>query len=206
LLQRDTGHPNTSGIILAGGTSSRLGRSKAFLEIEGQFLVERVSCRLRQVVDEIVLVTNSPNAYRFLGLTTIKDVFEGVGALGGIHAGLSAISRPYGLVVGCDMPFLNVRLLRYMITLAKGYDAVIPRLGSYMEPLHAVYARQCVGAIEEAIRAGQRRVLAPFSRARIRHVTKAEIAAYDPNGLSFFNVNTPQDVHHMIALAARGER
>jgi molybdopterin-guanine dinucleotide biosynthesis protein A len=135
-----------------------------------------------------------------LGLPTVTDVYPGVGTLGGLHAGLSAIETEYGLVVGCDMPFLNADLIGYMISQAPGYDVVMPRVGRYYEPLHAVYARRCVSGIERTILAGQRRILHALAGKRIRYIEEAEIERFDPDHLSFFNVNTPEELERARTL------
>ncbi len=196
---------DVTGIILAGGQSARLGQNKAFVEIDGQTLVERVVDRLRRVVAQIVLVTNSPEQFAFVGLPTTADLIPEVGAVGGLHAGLSAIGTEYGFVVGCDMPFLNVGLMRYLISLREGYDVVIPRLGQYHEPLHAVYARRCLATIEERVRSGRRRILDVCRDMRVRYLDEAEIALRDPHRLSFFNINDPQDLEQMRALWISGQ-
>ena len=192
------------GIILAGGQSTRLGQNKAFIEIDGQTLVERVARRLYRVVAQIVLVTNSPDEFAFVGLPMTADLIPGVGAAGGLHAGLSAIGTEYGFVVGCDMPFLNVSLMRYLISLREGYDVVIPRLGQYHEPLHAVYSRRCLATIEERVRSGRRRILDVCRDLRVRYVDEIEIDLHDPHHLSFFNINDPQDLEEMRALWTSG--
>ena len=128
------------------------------------------------------------------------DVYQRVGTLAGLHAGLKAIHSAYGLVVGCDMPFLNPALLRYLVSRRMGYDVVIPRIGEYYEPLHAVYARRCLPTIERSILSGQRRVRAAYAQARVRTVEQEEIAIYDPGHLSFFNVNTPDDLERLSAI------
>ena len=191
---------NVSGIILAGGTSSRLGQDKALFQSGGLSLIERVVRRLGEVVTEIVVVTNDPDRYAFLGLPMTGDVYQRVGTLAGLHAGLKAIHSAYGLVVGCDMPFLNPALLRFMISQRTGYDVVIPLIGEYYEPLHAVYARRCLPTIERSILSGQRRVRAAYAQARVRTVEQEEIAIYDPGHLSFFNVNTPDDLERLSAI------
>ena len=191
---------NVSGIILAGGTSSRLGQDKALFRSGGLSLIERVVRRLGEVVTEIVVVTNDPDRYAFLGLPMTGDVYQRVGTLAGLHAGLKAIHSAYGLVVGCDMPFLNPALLRFMISQRTGYDVVIPLIGEYYEPLHAVYARRCLPTIERSILSGQRRVRAAYAQARVRTVEQEEIAIYDPGHLSFFNVNTPDDLERLSAI------
>lgn len=192
--------PAVSGIILAGGNSLRLGQEKALIDTGGQLLIERVVHRLGRVVDRIVLVTNDPERYAFLGLPMVGDIYPGVGTLGGLHAGLAAIEAPYGLAVGCDMPFLNPALLRYMISLRVGCDAVMPRVGRYREPLHALYARTCAARFAQAIEAGQRRIMHALNGMRVCYVERDAIVGYDPQLRSFLNVNEPEDLVQMQAL------
>lgn len=191
-----------SGIILAGGRSSRLGLDKAFIDADGELLIARVVRRLQRVVDQIVLVTNDRERHAFLGLPMVSDIYAGVGTLGGLHAGLAAIEAPYGLAVGCDMPFLNPDLLRYILSLRGDCDAVMPRLGPYREPLHALYARTCAARFAQAIEAGQRRVMHALDGARVCYVERDAIVRYDPQLRSFFNVNEPGDLERMRALLA----
>jgi molybdopterin-guanine dinucleotide biosynthesis protein A len=158
------------------------------------------------LVSSLLLVTQAGRpqsaANLSLGLPTVTDIYPGVGTLGGLHAGLSSIDTEYGLVVGCDMPFLNRDLLGYMLTLSSGYDVVMPRIGRYHEPLHAVYARRCAQPIEQGILAARRRILHALSDVRIRYVEESEINCYDPDHLSFFNVNTPQELARARRLLA----
>jgi molybdopterin-guanine dinucleotide biosynthesis protein A len=189
-----------SGIVLAGGKSTRLGQNKALVNAVGLPLIQHVVHRLRLVVDEIVLVTNRPDEFAFLGLPMTSDVYRGIGTLGGLHAGLGAMGGEYGLVVGCDMPLLNINLLRHIISLRRGYDIVMPQLGEYYEPLHALYGKRCLPGIERAIEAGQRRMLSACDGMRMRYVQDDEIASHDPHHLSFFNVNDAQDLDKMKDL------
>jgi molybdopterin-guanine dinucleotide biosynthesis protein A len=186
-----------SGVILAGGSSSRLGRNKALIEIAGQPMIERVVEQLCAAVSEIVLVTNSREQFAFLGLPMVRDIHQGIGALGGLHAGLSAIRTEYGLVVGCDMPFLDSDLLRYMISRRIGYDVVMPRIGQHYEPLHAIYAKRCLPGIEQSISSGRRRILHACVGMHIQCIESGQVALYDPHHLSFFNVNTAGDLERM---------
>jgi molybdopterin-guanine dinucleotide biosynthesis protein A len=196
----NTGSRRAGGIILAGGQSSRLGQDKALIDVDGDLLVERVIRRLRQVVVEIVLVTDRPERLAFLGLPMTQDLYPGIGTLGGLHAGLSALHADYGVAVGCDMPFLSPDLLRYLISLQDGYDVVMPKLGKYHEPLHAVYGKRCLPLIERTIEAGQRRIMQALYGARVCYVKDAQMTAYDPDLRSFFNVNQPQDLERMRVL------
>jgi molybdopterin-guanine dinucleotide biosynthesis protein A len=191
---------DVTGIILAGGKSSRLGRDKALVDSAGKPLIQRVADRLRAVVDDVIVVTDRPAHFRFLGLQMTSDKYHNVGTLAGLHAGLAAMRSAYGLVVGCDMPLLNADLLRHIVSLRDGYDVVMPQLGEYYEPLHALYSVRCLPCIERAIEAGQRRMLSACAGMRVRYVRDDEIATYDPHHLSFFNVNDDQDLARMDAL------
>jgi len=171
-----------------------LGQDKALVEVAGRTLVERVVDVLRSLVNEIVLVTPSPERLAWMGLSAVDDVHPGIGTLGGLHAGLAAIKNPYGLVVGCDMPFLNHDLLAYMISMAGDAEIIMPRVGRFYEPLHALYARSILPVLEGRILAGQRRIRQACAGLRTRYVLEDEILKYDPEHLSFFNVNTPEDL------------
>ena len=189
-----------SGIVLAGGASSRLGQNKALVKVAGISMIARVVKQLCSIVSETILVTNTPQQFAFLGLPMVRDIYPGIGTLGGLHAGLSSIRAPYGLAVGCDMPFLSRDLLQFMISLQNGYDIVMPRIGPHYEPLHAIYSRRCLPVIEQRIKAGKRRMLSISQGLHVRYVDEAEITTYDPHKLSFFNVNDPQDLIRMRSM------
>jgi molybdopterin-guanine dinucleotide biosynthesis protein A len=189
-----------SGIILAGGSSSRLGEDKALVRVAGRSLIERVIDVLRPLVANIVLVAQSAEPLAHLGLPVVADVYPGVGTLGGLHAGLNAIRTEYGLVVGCDMPFLNAGLLRFMMSQVRGYDVVMPRVGKYYEPLHALYARRCALVVERSILAGRRRIRRALADLCIRYIEESEIDRYDLDHLSFYNVNTPEELERAQVL------
>lgn len=190
-----------SCIVLAGGRSSRLGVDKAFLEIGGQPLIERVVEKVMQIGDEVLLVTNAPERFGYLGLPMVQDVHPGQGVLGGLYSGLRAAGNKYSLVVACDMPFLDLKLLRYMILLTPEQDVVIPCLGGMLEPLHAIYSRNCLEPIERALSCGERRVVRFFPEVRVRYVDQREVDILDPKHLSFFNINTPEDLDQAQKLA-----
>ncbi|MFB0535814.1 MAG: molybdenum cofactor guanylyltransferase, partial [Anaerolineae bacterium] len=126
-----------SGIVLAGGQSSRLGMDKSFVNVNGQSLIEQIVAKLVRLSDDVIIVANSPEKYHHLEVRVVGDIYPGKGALGGIYSGLRAAANTHSLVVACDMPFLDLNLLRYMILLARGHDVVIPRVGGFPEPLHA---------------------------------------------------------------------
>jgi len=185
-----------SGAILAGGASRRMGQDKAFLEWEGRPLIGGIVERLRPVVDEVIVVADDTARYASFGDRRVADVYRGVGTLGGIHAGLKAASHDLALIVGCDMPFLKREVLDWFVAAADGdgggaADLVILKHAAGVEPLHAVYRKSCLPAIEATIRSGERCAYAFYDRIRVRYVAPAEIAALDPELDSFRNVNTP---------------
>jgi molybdopterin-guanine dinucleotide biosynthesis protein A len=184
----------TSAVVLAGGRSSRLGQDKAFLRINGQFLIESILEKLAQLSDELIIVTNDTGRYEQFEAVVIGDVFPGKGALGGIYSGLRAATKNHSLIVACDMPCLNLSLLRYMQSLAPQYDVVIPRVGRLVEAIHAVYSRDCLPFIERQLRRGDLRISSLFPQVRVRYVDSDEMRTFDPEHLSFFNINSQADL------------
>lgn len=182
-----------TGAVLAGGASRRMGRNKAFLEVDGKPLIALVLERLAEVCTERIIVANDVSLYAGFGLPVVPDRFPGVGVLAGLHAGLQAASYDLMLAVGCDMPFLHPPLLRAFVDWAEGYDVVALRQGEQVETLHAVYRRTCLGPIEEAIRAGQRRIISFFPRVRVRYISPNEVLPLNPDLRSFRNINTPEE-------------
>ncbi len=183
-----------SGIVLAGGKSSRLGRVKPLERINGHSLIERTIDCLFPLSHTVFVVTSQEQfdiieAARLKG-RVIVDLYPRKGALGGIYTGLASAESFYSLVVGCDMPFLNMDLLRYLVDLAPDFDAVVPRIDGMYEPLHAVYSKDCLVFISELMAQGKLEISKLFDLVNTRYVDKEEIARFDPHFCSFFNVNT----------------
>lgn len=186
---------NMTGIVLAGGRSRRMGGvNKALLEVGGIKIVDRVVCALREVFSEIMLVTNSPDEYAFLDLPMTPDLRPGHGALGGLHAGLKRLSCSHGFFVACDMPFLSPEAIRRMVSLAPGWDVVIPRINGHLEPLHAIYSRRCVRPMERLMDKGDLKVSNFLSSVAVREVEQHELLVDDPRYGFVMNLNTPQDL------------
>lgn len=182
-----------SGVILAGGASRRMGRDKALLVWRGRPLIETLAGRLRLVADEIIIVANHVEQYTAFADRCVPDVFTGVGALGGIHAGLQAAVHEWAFIVACDMPFLNPAVLASFLAATDGADLVVLNAEGYLEPLHALYHKNCLPAIETAIRSGQRCAFSFYDQVRVRYVIPSEIAHLDAGLRSFRNVNTPAE-------------
>lgn len=196
------------GIVLAGGQSRRMGRDKALESFDGQPLLRRALDRVSGVTDEIIVVAaDEPRAAALPLLDDTRvalDLYPGLGSLGGIFSGLSAARHRYGLVVGCDMPFLNPDLMRHLLSLREGFDVVAPVIDGRPEPVHAVYSRVCLPHIENRLKAGELKITGFYGQVRVRYVPEEEVIRFDPDLLSFFNVNSPADLERAHALAARG--
>ena len=203
----DTGR-GVTGIILAGGLSRRLGRDKAVEPIEGQPLVGRVMDALSGIADELVVVVNTPQRGRELPLrdsaVVAVDIYPNAGSLGGIFTGLSSASNQWGIVVACDMPFLNLDLLSYLLSFRESHDAVVPVLDGRPEPTHAAYSKVCLSAIEARLEADDLKIARFFDDVRVKYVSQRRVEEIDPSRRSFFNVNTEEDLARARLLAGEG--
>ncbi len=194
-----------ASIVLAGGKGLRLGKSKALEVIGGKRLLDRVIERLRQVSRRIMVVTSREQVDLLTGIDdgeVLVDVYADRGPLGGIYTGLVASPCRRNIVVACDMPFLNPKLLHYLAGLCEDVDAVVPSLSpGTLEPLHAVYSKACGEVIEAQLETGNLRVDAFLGRVRVRYLEREECQRLDPQLLSFFNINRPEDLERANQLA-----
>ena len=195
---------DVSCAILAGGLSSRFGQDKALIEIGGEILIERVASRLRKVTDDLFIAGNNLSRFEHMGLRLVQDLVDGMASLGGIYTALESALHPHVFVVACDMPFLDLNLIRYMFLLSPGYDLIMPYVRGEAEPMHAIYGKVCIPPVEDLIRAGDRKIIKLLPQVHVRDVCDDEIAIFDPQYRSFFNLNTPQDLARMRALLADG--
>ena len=182
--------------VQAGGESRRMGQDKALMPFLGRPLIQRVVDRLTPIADEIIVTTNRPEDYRFLGLPLFPDLKPGRGALGGLYTALSSATCEIVAVVACDMPFASSTLIEAASKLLAKEDAdvVIPDSGGGLEPMHAVYRREtCIPAIETAIDADRWKLISWFPEVKVRVLQPDEVKAHDPSGLAFWNLNTPEE-------------
>jgi molybdopterin-guanine dinucleotide biosynthesis protein A len=190
-----------TGIILAGGQNLRMGKNKAFLEVRGQRIIDRIKNLFLEIFDEILLVTNSPREYVDLNLRMVADLIPGKGSLGGIYTGLFHSSHAHAFVAACDMPFLNPGLIKHLIHLAPNFDIVIPRTDDGLQPLHAVYSQRCLSFMEELLTQNNLKIIDFFPRVKVREVPREEILPLDPGLKSFLNVNTPEDLRRLQGIS-----
>ena len=182
-----------TGLILAGGTSRRMGRDKAFLPWGKTTLIEHLLERLRPVTDELIVAVKDAQAFRYLQATVVEDCVPDAHALGGLYTGLRAASHERCFVCACDTPFLNPAVIRWLIRLVDGYDLVIPHTPDGLQPLYAVYRTSVLSVIEEQVRRRDWTLTGLVGRLHAKIVEADVLRCVDPQGFSFFNVNTPDE-------------
>ena len=185
--------PGVTGVILAGGESRRMGSDKALLPFRGARFIDHIYRCLDSLFDEVVIVTNSPGLFHDIPCRKVPDIYYGKGSLAGIHSGLCHARTEKALVVACDMPFVHPEAIRRICLYGDQAQVVIPRRAHGLEPLHALYDKSCLPIMEEALDAGERRIVSFFPQVSVQEVAEAELCMIDRQGLSFRNINTPQE-------------
>jgi molybdopterin-guanine dinucleotide biosynthesis protein A len=202
-----TGEPGVTSIVLAGGRSSRLGRDKSQEFIGERTLLGLIVEGLSSVSEDILIVISRRQSVSsfsgFARARTVVDIHPDKGPLGGLYTGLAYSASFRNFAVACDMPFVNLGLLRYMIGLSSGFDAVMPRVDGRKEPLHAIYTKDCLQPLLGQIREGNLRIADFPELVRSRYLEKEAIRDFDPEFLSLFNVNTQDDLDRARILASQ---
>jgi len=187
-----------NGIILAGGENRRMGADKAFLQIDGRPMIEHILALFSGLFKKTIIVTNTPERYRSYKAELVGDALATRGPLTGIYSGLQRSGEEYNFIAACDMPFLDHRLIAYMREVSGGHDAVVPLVNGLPEPLHAIYSKRTLLAIESHIRSGERRIYPIFDRLDVRYLVEEEISRFDPDNRSFRNINTPEEYKEAV--------
>lgn len=181
--------------ILAGGSSRRMGTDKSFAVLDTKPVFEHVLKRVGELELPTMLVTNTPEKYMHYGLAMHSDILPDKGALGGLYTAIQASESDFTLCVACDMPFLNVALLKHLLGLCSAdWDVIVPQIGGRPEAMHAVYSKACLEPIQQQLAAGKLRASGFFDQVRGRYVDEETIRRFDPDLRSFMNVNTPEDL------------
>jgi molybdopterin-guanine dinucleotide biosynthesis protein A len=191
-----------TGVILAGGMNTRFsGRDKAFIPVGGKPIIERLGSVFQELFDEIILVTNTPQNYLTWDFHIVTDLFPFRSSLTGIHAGLFHATRPYAFFAACDTPFLKKEMVQTIIdAIDSGVDIVIPETSAGMEPLCAVYATRCLNIIEMNLAHRKLKIQMLFKKVRVKKIQETVLRNIDRDLISFFNINTPEDLARAEAL------
>jgi len=183
-------------VIQAGGQSTRMGRDKGLVPFANGTLLEFILSQVEAYKRDTFIISNQVKDYLQFGLPVYSDVIPGIGALGGVYSALYHAQTEYVLLLAVDMPFLNRKLLDYLLEEANGKDVAIPKVSDkgFLEPFRAVYSRRCLEPIQKMIDNGNRRVISFFDLVTVRVIEPDEIKLFDPQFVSFFNLNTPEDL------------
>ncbi len=171
------------------------------MNVSGQPLIDRVVRIVGKVFREVLVITNSPEAFGFLGVPMCADLLPGRGSLGGLYTGLSSCTSEHAFLVACDMPFLNTEVIRHLTAKIDRFDVVIPRVRDRLEPLHAVYSRTCLPRIRDLLDHGDLKIINLFPDVHVLEVPEAELRQFDPDLRCFMNINTPEDLKAALKLA-----
>ncbi len=186
-----------TGIILSGGKSVRMGKDKAFIKVEGIPIIQRIIDLFWKLFEETIIITNQRDQYLHLKATIYEDLLPNSGALGGLYTGLFYSFFHYSFVVACDMPYLKAEMIRYLIDRIEGYDAVVPKTEDGLEPLHAVYSKECIDPIHKVLLEKKTRIMDFYPFVRVHVVETSEILPIDPGMESFININTPDELSRL---------
>ena len=171
-----------------------MGEDKALLFFEGQRLVSHVVSALESVCQQILVVAQPQQDFSFLGKTVVHDMIPDYGALMGLYTGLKNAPTDRVLAVACDMPFLQPKLLEYLIHVDIKADVVVPKIDGHFEPLLAIYSKSCLGPIKEMIKQAQKCVFDFYPKVRVREISQKELRIFDPELKSLINFNTPKEL------------
>ncbi len=184
---------DVTGIILAGGKNRRMGTHKAFLRIGEKTIIEEIFAKFKGTFKEIIIVANETERFDFLGVKVVADIIPLKGPLGGIHAGLLSSNSLYNFIVACDMPFINQSLVWSMLEEMSGYDVTIAEYDGGLQPLCAIYSKNCIEPIRKQLSKDNLKVTDFFKDVKVKTIPQEEIVKFDPQGASFENINTPKD-------------
>ncbi len=190
-------------VILAGGNAVRLGGvQKASLVYDGERFINRILRTLAPLFQSFTIVTNDPKPFEGLGVRLVRDEREGLGPLMGLYSGLKSSRAEASFVTAVDTPLLSARLVRRLLEGEEACDAFVPRWNGNLEPLCAVYGRRCLPSIERVIE--QRRIVSFFPLVRVCFLDEPVVRQLDPQGRSFFNVNSPADYEALRSIGSGG--
>jgi molybdenum cofactor guanylyltransferase len=194
-----------TAIILTGGKSSRMGRPKALLPFGNEPLIAQIVRTLKRKFKQIVVVAAPGQDLPVLPAKVVRDEVAYQGPVGGIYYGLKAANESAAFVTSCDAAFLSLPLIAHLTSQIPHYDVVVPYWQNRFQPLHAVYRRSVLSLLKEQLERGELRPIFLYDRVRTYKVSEEEIRRFDPEGLSFFNMNAPEDYAQALRLWQRRE-
>jgi molybdopterin-guanine dinucleotide biosynthesis protein A len=192
---------NATGIILAGGKGSRINRNKALITLpDGNTFIQRCLDTLEKVFQEILIVTNEKELYGDYEARVVEDLIKQTGPLGGIFTGLCHSTSYFNFVTGCDMPFPQIGLIELLVDRCRDRDVAIPEIGGEVEPLFAVYSKNCLPVVFDHLQKRDFKIRHVLTELKVEKIGEKEIDIVDPEHLSFLNINTDKDLKKALLL------
>lgn len=182
-----------TAIILAGGKSTRMKCDKAFLKLGTKTVIELLISKLEKKFSKLLIIANDVGKYATFGIEVVSDIFPDKGPLGGIYTGLVSSGSFYNFIFGCDMPFINMEFIEYMIRSKGGADIVVPRWDGRFQPLHAIYSKRCAGLIKEHLNKDDPKITNLFSQVNVKIIEQGEVEGFVLGQALFANINTKED-------------
>jgi molybdenum cofactor guanylyltransferase len=192
-----------SGVILAGGRSSRMKFNKAFAEISGQPVISMIIEKFAGLFNETIIISNEPELFKRLGLAVYSDIYPRMGPVSGIHSGLYHARYDKAFILGCDVPFINMELVEYMLNNLGDYDSVVPDIDGYLQPLAAVYSRKCLPILTACLQENRVKLIRIFEELKPLVISRDELEKYGIVEEIFLNVNDIEALNLATKIAGR---
>ena len=197
-------YKNVTGVLLAGGESRRMGRDKAGIELDGVTTAKRTIDAFRPLFADIFAVSKRVGRFDDLGCREVADIFDEMGAMVGVLTALKEVKMDYIFVAACDMPFIDRDVVELIVSRGVGFQAALPLISGKGDPLHALYSKDC---FEKMLAYMQKegkslnRFIKSLPADQVRYISEDEIRAVDPEAISLFNMNTPEDLEKARKLS-----
>ena len=192
-----------SGVILAGGKSSRMKYNKAFAEIAGRSVINIIVDKFARVFDEIIIISNEPQLYRELGPVVYTDIYPHMGPVSGIHSGLYHARHDQAFIMGCDVPFMNMELVEFMFTQLDDYDSVVPEIDTYLQPLSAIYSKKCLPVLTNCLENNKVKLIRIFEELNSLILNRNQLEKFGVVEELFLNVNDLEALNIAKQIAGR---
>jgi len=171
-----------------------MGKNKAFLKIEGVPIINRICALFNELFQEVIIVTNEKELFKNLHSKIYTDILRNKGALGGLYTGIYFSNFDYSFCVACDMPFIKKPLVEFLVKNIGDEDVIVPRTEDGLQPLHALYSKNCLNPIKKIIEKGKYKIIDFYSIVKVRIIEEEDFIYLDPSRESFINVNTPEEL------------
>lgn len=192
-----------SGVINAGGRSTRMKFNKAFAEIDGRPLIEIIIDKFKPVFPEIFIVSNHPEPFNKYGYQVYEDIYPGKGPVGGIHTALTQAAYDEIFIMGCDMPFMDIRIAKFLLAKLEDKDSAVPRIKGYLQPMSAAYSKKCLPHLEYCLRTDRLKLIRLFEELNAVIIDEKELEQFGVLDELFLNVNDQMALQRAAAIAGK---